>query len=106
MAWLILFAAAALEVVWVILLKHTAGFTRLVPSLATLAAMGGSMFLLGLAVRTLPLGTSYAIWTGIGTAGAAIYGIAFLGEPANAMKLVCLVLIVAGVAGLKFSSGQ
>ena len=102
--WLILFVAAALEVVWAIGLKYTEGFTRLWASVATLAAMGASMFLLAVAVRVLPIGTAYAVWTGLGAAGTAALGIVLLGEPATAARMLCIALIVAGVAGLKVFS--
>ena len=101
MNWLILLVAGLLEVVWAVGLKYTEGFTRLAPSVATLAAMAGSVGLLGLAMRTLPLGTAYAVWTGIGTVGTAIAGMLLLGEPAGALRLGCISLIVAGIVGLK-----
>jgi quaternary ammonium compound-resistance protein SugE len=101
MAWVYLLVAGLLEVVWAVGLKYTEGFTRLVPSAVTLAAMGASVGLLGLALRTLPLGTGYAIWTGIGTVGTAIAGMVMLGEPAGALRLLCIALIVAGIFGLK-----
>lgn len=106
MSWIVLFVAGLLEVGWAVGLKYTAGFTRLVPSVATLAAMAGSVGLLGLALRDLPLGTAYAVWTGIGTVGTAIYGIAVLGEPSEAARLVCIALIVAGILGLKILAPQ
>jgi quaternary ammonium compound-resistance protein SugE len=101
MAWVYLLVAGLLEVVWAVGLKYTEGFTKLVPSAVTLAAMGASVGLLGLALRTLPLGTGYAIWTGIGTVGTAIAGMVMLGEPAGALRLLCIALIVAGIFGLK-----
>lgn len=101
MSWVYLFAAGLLEIVWAVGLKYTEGFTRLAPTAVTLAAMGGSMALLGLALRHLPLGTAYAIWTGIGTVGTAVAGMIMLGEPAGAMRLLCIALIVAGILGLK-----
>jgi quaternary ammonium compound-resistance protein SugE len=100
-SWIILLAAAALEIVWAAGLKSTAGFTRLWPSVGVITAMAASMWLLALAARTLPIGTAYAVWTGIGAAGTAIFGILVLKEPASAARLACLVLIVAGVVGLK-----
>ena len=100
-SWLILFAAAALEIVWAVGLKSTAGFTRLWPSVGVIAAMAASMWLLALAARTLPIGTAYAVWTGIGAAGTAIVGMLVLKEPATVARLVCILLIVAGVVGLK-----
>ena len=101
MNWLILLVAGLLEVVWAVGLKYTEGFTRLGPSALTLAAMAGSVGLLGLAMRTLPLGTAYAVWTGIGTVGTAVAGMLMLGEPAGALRLGCIGLIVAGIVGLK-----
>ena len=101
MSWIYLFIAGLLEVGWAVGLKYTHGFTRLLPSVLTLAAMGGSVGLLGLALRHLPLGTAYAIWTGIGTVGTAVFGMLVLGEPAGAMRLSCIALIVAGILGLK-----
>jgi quaternary ammonium compound-resistance protein SugE len=101
MSWLILFAAGLLEVAWAVGLKTTDGFTRLWPSVFTLTAMAGSVGLLGLALRTLPLGTAYAVWTGIGTVGTAIAGMVMLGEPAGALRLASIGLIVAGIVGLK-----
>jgi quaternary ammonium compound-resistance protein SugE len=101
MTWFILFLAGLLEVAWAVGLKYTHGFTRLGPSVFTLAAMVGSVVLLGLAMRQLPLGTAYAVWTGIGTVGTVIYGMAMLGEPAGALRLGCIALIVLGILGLK-----
>lgn len=104
MHWIVLLLAGLLEVVWAVGLKYTEGFTKLVPSAVTLAAMTGSVFLLGLALRALPLGTAYAIWTGIGTVGTVIWGIMMLDEPASVARLVCIAMIVAGIAGLKLLS--
>lgn len=101
MPWLILLAAGLLEVVWAVGLKYTEGFTKLVPSAVTLLAMVASVLLLGIAMRNLPLGTAYAVWTGIGTVGTAIAGMLLLGEPAGALRLGCIGLIVLGIAGLK-----
>ena len=101
MAWVYLAVAGLLEVGWAVGLKYTAGFTRLVPTVLTAASMIASLGLLGLALRTLPLGTAYAVWTGIGTTGTVIVGIALLGEPATAVRLFCVGLIVAGIVGLK-----
>jgi quaternary ammonium compound-resistance protein SugE len=100
MAWIVLFVAGLLEVGWAIGLKYTEGFTRLVPSVLTLVSMVGSVVLLGLALKTLPIGTAYAVWTGIGV-GTALLGIALFGEPATAARLACIGLIVAGIVGLK-----
>ena len=101
MAWALLFLAGLLEVAWAVGLKYTDGFTRPWPTLATLAAMIGSMVLLALAVRTLPLGTAYAVWTGIGTAGAVLLGIELFQEPATLARLFFVGMIVAGIVGLK-----
>ncbi|MET4701167.1 quaternary ammonium compound-resistance protein SugE [Constrictibacter sp. MBR-5] len=101
MAWILLFVAGLLEIGWAMGLKCTDGFTRLVPTLATLTAMVVSIGLLGLALKSLPVGTAYAVWTGIGTVGTAILGIVLYGEPADALRLACIALIVAGIAGLK-----
>lgn len=104
MAWLILIAAGLLEVAWVSGFKQI-GPARPLLSAAVIAAMIGSFALLWLAMRALPVGTSYAVWTGIGAAGAAIVGIVFLSEPAGALRIGCIGLIVAGVVGLKLASG-
>lgn len=101
MAWFYLLLAGLLEIGWAIGLKYTDGFTRLWPSVGTLACMAVSFLLLSLALRSLPIGTAYAVWTGIGAAGTAMVGILLLGEPATVARLTCIVLIVAGVAGLK-----
>ena len=99
MAWFLLLAAGLMEVGWAIGLKYTEGFTRLMPSVLTLTAMAVSMALLGLALKTLPIGTAYAVWTGIGAVGTAILGIVLFGDPAT--MRTCIGLIVAGIAGLK-----
>ena len=104
MAWLYLLIAGLFEVGWAIGLKYTEGFSRLGPSLATIAAMILSLGCLGLALKTLPVGTAYAIWTGVGAVGTAILGIYLFAEPANAMRLACIGLIVAGIVGLKLAS--
>mgnify|MGYP003510345365 CR=1 FL=1 len=101
MAWVILFVAGLTEVGWAVGLKYTEGFTRPLASALTIVAMIASLWLLGLAVRTLPLGTAYAIWTGIGTVGTAALGVVLFNEPATAMRLVCVGLIVSGILGLK-----
>ena len=101
MAWLYLFVAGLFEVGWAIGLKYTEGFTRLVPSLLTIAAMILSLALLGLALKTLPVGTAYAVWTGIGAVGTAAFGIYLFGDPATAARLASIGLIVAGIVGLK-----
>ncbi|WP_407519853.1 quaternary ammonium compound efflux SMR transporter SugE [Methylobacterium oryzisoli] len=104
MAWLYLLVAGLFEIGWAIGLKYTEGFTRLVPSLLTVASMIVSLWLLGLALKTLPVGTGYAVWTGVGTVGTAILGIVLLGEPATLLRLLCIGLIVAGILGLKFAA--
>lgn len=101
MAWGMLFIAGLMEIGWAIGLKYTDGFTRLVPSVLTLISMVGSVVLLGLSLKTLQVGTAYAVWTGIGTVGTALLGIWLLGEPATAIRLACIGLIVAGIIGLK-----
>ncbi len=101
MAWTILFVAGLLEVGWAIGLKYTDGFTRLVPSVLTAASMIASIWLLALALKTLPIGTAYAVWTGIGTIGTAILGIVLFGEAATVARLVSIGLILAGITGLK-----
>jgi quaternary ammonium compound-resistance protein SugE len=104
MAWTYLFLAGLCEIGWAIGLKYTEGFSRLVPSVLTTAAMTVSIVLLGLALRTLPVGTAYAIWTGIGDDGTAALGIYLFSEPATAMRLACIGVIVIGIVGLKFAS--
>jgi quaternary ammonium compound-resistance protein SugE len=101
MAWAILFVAGLMEIGWAIGLKYTEGFSRPLPSVLTLACMAASVILLGLAVKTLPIGTAYAVWTGIGAVGTAVLGIILFGDPATALRLACIGLIVAGIAGLK-----
>jgi len=101
LAWAILFIAGLFEVGWAIGLKYTEGFTRLVPSALTLSAMILSIVLLGLALKTLPVGTAYAVWTGIGAVGTATLGIYLFGEPATAARLASIGLIIAGIVGLK-----
>ncbi|MDI3305635.1 MAG: quaternary ammonium compound efflux SMR transporter SugE [Acetobacteraceae bacterium] len=105
MGWLYLLLAGLSEVGWAVGLKYTQGFTRLLPSLATAASMALSLGLLGLALRSLPLGTAYAVWTGIGTIGTVVAGMILFGEPATALRLGCIGLILAGIAGLKLASG-
>ncbi|VEC01307.1 Quaternary ammonium compound-resistance protein sugE [Cedecea lapagei] len=104
MAWIVLFIAGLLEVVWAVGLKYTHGFSRLWPSVITIVAMVVSMALLSWAMKTLPTGTAYAVWTGIGAVGAAITGILLLGESANPARLISLALIVSGIIGLKLST--
>jgi quaternary ammonium compound-resistance protein SugE len=104
MAWVWLTLAGLLEVVWATGIKYTDGFTRLVPSVITVAAMVGSIYLLGLAVRTIPIGTGYAVWTGIGAVGVAIVGMVLFDEPRQLLRIGSILLIVAGIAGLKLVS--
>jgi quaternary ammonium compound-resistance protein SugE len=104
MPWVILVLAGLFEIGWAIGLKYTEGFTRLWPTVWTVAAMIVSLALLGLAMKSLPVGTSYAVWVGVGAVGTAILGIVLLGEPATAGRIASLALIVAGIVGLKLSS--
>jgi quaternary ammonium compound-resistance protein SugE len=104
MAWLLLMIAGLLEVGWAIGLKYTEGFTRVWPSVFTLGAMVLSVVLLGVAMKSLPVGTSYAVWVGVGAVGTAILGMVLFGEPATAGRLASLGLIVAGIVGLKLAS--
>nr|WP_295112679.1 quaternary ammonium compound efflux SMR transporter SugE [uncultured Caulobacter sp.] len=106
MAWIILFIAGLFEIGWAVGLKYTEGFTKLGPTVFTGVSLLLSMGLLGWAVKTLPLGTAYAVWTGVGAVGTAIVGIVLFKEPATAARLVCLGLIVAGILGLKVFSSQ
>jgi len=101
MAWVMLIVAGLLEVGWAVGLKYTQGFARLWPTVGTVISLIASMTLLGLAVRTLPLGTAYAVWTGIGTVGTALLGMVLFQEPATALRLICITLIVVGILGLK-----
>ena len=101
MAWLILVVAGLFEIGWAVGLKYSEGFTRLVPSVLTAASLVLSMGLLGVALKTLPLGTAYGVWTGIGTVGTALLGILIFREPATVARLVCIGLIVTGIVGLK-----
>ncbi|MEQ8395069.1 quaternary ammonium compound efflux SMR transporter SugE [Thalassobaculum sp.] len=101
MAWLTLVVAGVFEIGWAIGLKYTEGFTRLWPTVATAASMTISVILLGLAVRTLPIGTAYAVWTGIGTVGTAILGMVLFQESADLLRLACITLIIVGIVGLK-----
>ena len=104
MAWLLLLIAGLLEVGWAVGLKYTEGFSRLVPSVLTLVSMAASVGMLGLAVKTLPIGTAYAVWTGIGAVGTAILGIVLFGDPAGVTRIACIGLIVAGIVGLKLAT--
>jgi quaternary ammonium compound-resistance protein SugE len=104
MAWLVLVLAGLFEIGWAIGLKYTDGFTKLWPTLGTVASMVVSLGLLGIAMKSLPVGTAYAVWVGVGAVGTAILGVVLLGEPANAGRMVSLALIVAGIIGLKLAS--
>ena len=104
MAWLYLSLAGVFEIVWAIGLKYTEGFTRLWPSVGTVMAMAVSFLFLAQALKTIPLGTAYAVWTGIGAAGTAFLGILLFGESRDLFRILCLLLVVAGIVGLKFSS--
>lgn len=104
MSWIILLLAGMFEIAWAIGLKYTHGFTRVWPTVGTVAAMGVSLALLGIAMKSLPVGTAYAVWVGVGAVGTAILGIVLLGEPANPGRLVSLGLIVLGIIGLKLAS--
>lgn len=106
MAWWLLVAAGILEVCWAVGLKYTDGFTRPIPSALTVAAIAGSMLLLGLAARTLPIGTAYAIWVGIGAVGAAVLGVALFDEPLGGARLAFLGLLVIALVGLKLTAGD
>ncbi len=106
MAWVILFVAGLLEIAWALLLKQSAGFTRPPQTIGFIVTLFLSMFLLSQALRTLPVGTAYAVWTGIGAAGTAIIGMVWLGEPRDVLKLVSLVMLVGGIIGLRVSSGH
>lgn len=104
MNWTYLFIAGLLEIAWAIGLKYTEGWSRLWPSAITAALMIASFYFLSLAVKTLPIGTAYAVWTGIGTVGAAILGMFLFDEPRDIMRVLCIGLIIAGIAGLKITS--
>lgn len=104
MAWVILVLAGLFEVGWAIGLKYTAGFTRLWPTLGTAAAMVISLWLLGIAMKSLPVGTAYSVWVGVGAVGTVILGIVLLGEPANPARLLSVALIIAGIVGLKLTT--
>lgn len=104
MAWFLLFLAGLFEIGWAVGLKYTDGFTRPMPTILTVISMVISVVLLGLAVKTLPMGTAYAVWTGIGTVGTVLLGIWLLGDPATFVRLACIGLIVAGIAGLKLAA--
>lgn len=104
MAWLYLFVAGLFETAWAIGLKYSVGFTKFAPSVFTVVAMMVSLYLLALALRTLPVGTGYAVWTGIGSVGAAVLGIFLFNESREIARILCILLIVAGIIGLKLTS--
>lgn len=104
MSWIYLIIAGIFEVVWAISLKYSHGFTRLYPSLVTIIGMIISFYLLALATKTLPIGSAYAIWTGIGALGTVIFGIIFFNEPCNALRIIFIILLLVGIIGLKVTS--
>lgn len=104
MAWILLLVAGLLEVAWAVGLKYTEGFSRLWPSVGTVAAMGASVWLLAIAMRSLPVGTAYAVWVGVGAVGTVILGIVLFGEAASAGRLASVALIIAGIVGLKLAT--
>jgi quaternary ammonium compound-resistance protein SugE len=106
MAWTLLFIAGIFEIVWATLLKFTEGFTKVWPSVGTVVAMGISMVCLAFALRAIPMGTAYAVWTGIGVVGTVILGIVLFDEPKNVVRLVCIGMIIAGIVGLKLTSAS
>jgi quaternary ammonium compound-resistance protein SugE len=105
MNWLVLFIAGLLEIVWAVGLKYTDGFSKLWPSVVTIVAMIASIVLLSQAMKTIPIGTAYAIWTGIGAVGVAIFGMLAFNEPKTTLRIMCILLIVAGIVGLKLFGG-
>lgn len=106
MEWLYLVIAGTFEVGWAIGLKYSQGFTKTLPSIATIMGMVASFYFLSLSVKSLPIGTAYAIWTGIGTIGTVLLGIVLFKEPINIMRIVCIAVIVSGIIGLKLISGH
>jgi quaternary ammonium compound-resistance protein SugE len=106
MAWVTLFLAGLLEIAWALLLKQSAGFTRPAPTAGFLISAAASMYLLAYSLKSLPVGTAYAVWTGIGAAGTAIIGMLWLGEPRDTLKLVSLIMLIGGIAGLRLTSGH
>ena len=106
MAWIYIIIAGSLEVTWAVGLKYSAGFTRLWPSLVTGIAMLASIYFLNLAVKTLPVGTAYAVWTGIGAVGTVLVGIILFDEPKEIVRLLCIMLVVVGIVGLKLTSSH
>ncbi|MDF1757362.1 MAG: quaternary ammonium compound efflux SMR transporter SugE [Legionellaceae bacterium] len=106
MAWLCLILAGVFETIWAVGLKYTEGFTKVYPSILTIVAMGFSFFMLSQSLKSLPMGTAYTVWTGIGAVGTVIYGVYFFGEPVNIVRIACIVLIIVAIIGLKFSSSS
>ena len=106
MNWIYLIIAGLLEIGWAIGLKYTEGWTKIVPSIITVVLMIASFYFLSMAIKTLPIGTAYAVWTGIGTVGAAILGMFLFGEPRDFLRILCILLIVGGIAGLKLTSPE
>jgi len=106
MAWVVLFIAGLFEIGWAVGLKYTQGFTRPWPTVLTVAAMSASFLLLSHALKTIPVGTGYAVWTGIGAVGTVVAGMAFLGEPPEVGRIACVLLIIAGIVGLKLVSAN
>ncbi|MEC4673180.1 MAG: multidrug efflux SMR transporter [Nitrospirota bacterium] len=106
MAWTYLLVAGVFEIVWAVSLKFSDGFTRLWPSIGTVVAMGISMVFISFALRTIPMGTAYAVWTGIGAAGITLFGIMYFGEAGGVFRLSCIALIVGGIAGLKLTAAS
>lgn len=106
MAWVILIVAGLFEVGWAVGLKFANGFTRLWPSVATVLSMAVSLWLLGLAVKTMPLGSAYSVWVGVGVVGTVIFGIAFLNEPVSTLRVISVLLIVLGIVGLKLTTPE
>lgn len=106
MAWVTLFIAGLLETVWALFLKQSEGFTRLVPTIGFVISMALSMFLLAIALKTLPVGSAYAVWTGIGAAGTAIVGMLWLGESKDPFKILSLLMLIGGIIGLRITSGE
>lgn len=105
-AWLSLLVAGIMETGWAVGLKYTEGFTQLLPSVLTIALMGGSFYFLSKSLETLPIGTAYAVWTGIGAVGTVILGILLFGESRELLRILCILLVISGIIGLKLVSGE
>ena len=101
MPWFILFIAGLFEIAWAVGIKYTEGWTRLWPSVLTVIAMVASFYLLSIALKNIPMGTAYAVWTGIGTIGTVVYGIVYFKEPTDILRMVCIMLIISGIVGLR-----